>query len=356
MSATLFAELDSLMSQRRYEEAYELLHARGDDPVLAIVRGQAATATGRYAEALASFALANKTLPTIEEAALRYVQELLVQGKLAEAHAQAVDAVARFPTSARLRYIKTRMDIDARGILACRAEIQALVALAPIAAETKSLLEALLVFEGGPAGPKNFGSTRWNAIWEDFLLEFEHKEARFFGTSDALLRYALDRAPSDGLTLEFGVFHGLSISVLAEHTKGVVDGFDSFEGLPEAWIAGENAGAYTTHGRQPAVPQNVRLHQGWFADTVPPFMSKTSAPVRLAHIDCDLYSSTMTVLTSIGKNLTPGSVLVFDDFLGYPGARDHEFRAWNEFVAANNISFDYIGFVLLDRAAAVRIR
>jgi len=346
-----------LMSQRRYEDVYQLLRTRNEDPVVAIVRGQAATATGRYAEALASFALANKALPTMEEAALRYAQELLVQGKRAEVRVHIEDAVARFPKSARLRYLKTRMDIDERGILACRAEIEALVALAPKVADTRSLLEALAIFEGKAApGPRDFASQRWNGIWEDFLLELPHKQARFFGTSDALLRYALEAAPAEGLTLEFGVFYGLSLSILAQHTKGTVDGFDSFQGLPEPWIAGEGVGAYTTNGRRPEVASNVRLHDGWFADTVAPFIAQTSTPVRFAHIDCDLYSSTATVLAAIKKNLTPGSVLVFDDFLGFPGAREHEFKAWNEFAAANSVKFEYIGFVLLDRAAAVAIR
>jgi len=249
------------------------------------------------------------------------------------------------------------MDIDDRGILACRAEIEALVALAPKVADTRSLLEALAIFEGQAApGPRDFASQRWNGIWEDFLLELPHKQARFFGTADALLRYALDAAPSEGLTLEFGVYYGLTLGMIAERSKGVVDGFDSFKGLPEPWIAGEGIGAYTTHGRRPKVAANVRLHEGWFADSVPPFIAQNAAPVRFAHIDCDLYSSTMTALSAIRKNLVAGSVLVFDDFLGFPGARDHEFKAWNEFTAANNIAFDYLGFVLLDRAAAVVVR
>src|SRR4029079_7652424 len=141
--------------------------------------------------------------PTIEEGALRYAQELLVQGKRAEARRHIEDAVARFPRSARLRYLKTRMDIDDRGILACRGESEALVALAPKVADTRSLLEALAIFEGNAApGPRDFNSPRWNGIWEDFLLELPHSRAKFFGTSDALLRYALDAAPAEGLTLE----------------------------------------------------------------------------------------------------------------------------------------------------------
>ena len=45
-------------------------------------------------------------------------------------------------------------------------------------------------------------------------------------------------------------------------------GFDSFQGLPEAWSAHEGAGAYSTAGRMPRAGDNVRLHAGWFEDTM----------------------------------------------------------------------------------------
>ena len=46
-----------------------------------------------------------------------------------------------------------------------------------------------------------------------------------------------------GLTLECGVYFGRSLRLIAARTPGPVHGFDSFEGLPEAWSASEGAGA-----------------------------------------------------------------------------------------------------------------
>lgn len=177
----------------------------------------------------------------------------------------------------------------------------------------------------------------------------------FRGLPVAVLAAGLEAATVDGLVLEFGVYHGRSLRTIAAASPGEVHGFDSFQGLPEAWSAAEGAGAYSTAGRRPAVPANVALHAGWFEDTLPPFMEAHPGPVRLAHVDCDLYSSTRTVLAGLADRFVPGSVLVFDDLLGYPGFEQHELRAFEEFVAATGTRYEIIAATLLGREVAVRI-
>jgi len=71
-------------------------------------------------------------------------------------------------------------------------------------------------------------------------------------------------------------------------------------------------GVLTTGGRTPEVPANVVLHAGWFDDTLPVFLAGTPGPVRFANIDCDLYSSTRSVLTALAGRIRPGTILVFD--------------------------------------------
>lgn len=177
-----------------------------------------------------------------------------------------------------------------------------------------------------------------------------------FGTPAALLATAVSAAPQDGLCLEFGVYFGRSIRQIAGHRPGIVHGFDSFQGLPEDWKAGEPAGAYSTGGELPEVPDQVVLHQGWFADTVPAFMERHPDPLAFAHIDCDLYSSTRTVLDALAPRLHPGSVLLFDDLLGFPDYPQHEFRALGEAAAEYGWRWELLGFVFLGREVAIRIR
>jgi len=172
---------------------------------------------------------------------------------------------------------------------------------------------------------------------------------------DKLLAYALESAIADGLVMEFGVHTGSSINVIAGLTRGAVHGFDSFEGLPEDWKAGSLKGEFSIAGRLPKVRPNVTLHPGWFENTVAPFMATQSQHVTLLHIDCDLYSSTMTVLRACDRALRVGTVIVFDEYFNYPGWEQHEFKAWKEFVAERGISYEYIGYAARHYSVAVRI-
>ena len=96
-----------------------------------------------------------------------------------------------------------------------------------------------------------------------------------------------------------------------------VYGFDSFEGLPENWRNGFPAGAFNVDGL-PDVP-GAELVVGWFDDTLPGFLDEHEGPVAFLHVDCDLYSSTKTVLDLVGPRLVPGSIVAFDEYFNFPG-------------------------------------
>lgn len=181
---------------------------------------------------------------------------------------------------------------------------------------------------------------------------------RWFGTNSGLLDWACRQLPADlpaaSPVVECGVYHGFSLQLLANRTNRNIHGFDSFQGLPEAWKSGEPAGSYSTHGRLPVTAGHVQLHRGWFEETLPGFAAQLTAPVALLHVDCDLYSSTRTVLQHLGPHLAPGSLLVFDDFLSYEGYEAHEFRAAQEYFSSSRQRFELVGAVLLGRAVAYR--
>ena len=173
-----------------------------------------------------------------------------------------------------------------------------------------------------------------------------------------LLDFALATAPATGMVLEFGVEKGLSINCIARRTQQLVHGFDSFQGLPQRWAGTrEGQGAFDRKGRLPRVAGNVRLHVGWFDATLPAFLA-TLPPddtVALLHIDCDIYDSTRTVFEHLEPRIVPGSVIVFDEYFNYPGWQQHEFRAFQEFVARGGRSYDYIGFSAERGHVAVRM-
>ena len=65
--------------------------------------------------------------------------------------------------------------------------------------------------------------------------------------------------------------------------------------------------------RLPLVPSNCRLTPGWFRDTIPEFLRQRDDAIAFVNIDCDIYSSTREVLFGLGDQLSPGTVLYFDE-------------------------------------------
>lgn len=173
---------------------------------------------------------------------------------------------------------------------------------------------------------------------------------------NALLEFALDRCTVEGMTLEFGVYAGRSLRVIAARTPGPVYGFDSFSGLPEDWTRSQRKGRFDLEGRIPVFAEpNVGLVQGWFHQTLPQFLSHHPGPVRFLHMDCDLYTSAATVFKHIGPRIVAGTVILFDEYFNYPGWEQHEFRAFQEFVDSARLKYSYIGFASGNQSVAVKI-
>ncbi len=141
--------------------------------------------------------------------------------------------------------------------------------------------------------------------------------------------------------LEFGVCRGSTIRVIRKTLDESfrVFGFDSFVGLPEAWVDKNGAVVvpskyFSTNGVIPDV-KNVKFYAGWFADTLPDYL-KIAEPIALLHIDSDLYSSARDVLLSLNNYIVEGTIIVFDEWFYKHDAEydDHEQRAFNEWVFA----------------------
>lgn len=175
------------------------------------------------------------------------------------------------------------------------------------------------------------------------------------GSMIQTFRLAFEAAPKNGLVLEFGVRFGNTIHQIAVLAHQQVHGFDSFEGLPEEWHH-EAKGSYTTKGQIPPVPKNVSLHVGWFDDTLPIFLQGHQGPVRLINVDCDIYSSTKTVLDLLAPRIISGTVIVFDEYIGNEHWREDEFKAFQEAVAKYGWSYDYLCFSTFTKQVAVQIR
>jgi Flp pilus assembly protein TadD len=199
------------------------------------------------------------------------------------------------------------------------------------------------------------GTTHTGALesWA-YVKSKARKGTRFLATTREVLLFGLDQARLDGLVLELGVRYGISTRWIAEHVKGAVHGFDSFAGLPEAWHV-LPSGAYSTNGETPELPANVALHVGLFDATLPPFLFAHAGPVRFMNVDCDLYSSTKTVLDHVGDRIVPGTVVVFDEYVANDAWQKDEFKAFQEAVAARGWRYEYLAFGMETGQAVVRL-
>jgi hypothetical protein len=157
-----------------------------------------------------------------------------------------------------------------------------------------------------------------------------------------VIRQGLLAAKLDGLFLEFGVSGGTSINLIAKSVTKTVHGFDHFFGLPEDWRDGIKKGAWSTGGKIPQVESNVVLHPGLFEETLPAFVEAHRGPVAFMHVDCDLYSSTRTVFHYLGDLVTSGTVIVLDEYCNFPGWQEHEYKAFQEFVAEKALRYEYV--------------
>jgi len=187
-------------------------------------------------------------------------------------------------------------------------------------------------------------------------------EAMICNTREELWVYCIERSSMNppqktGAIVEFGVWKGYSINFFAKNCpESQVYGFDSFEGLEEDWtgILGHLKGHFNLDGKVPKVEKNVQLFKGRFENTVPSFASKLNkGDIRILHLDADTYKPTSYVLNSLSKIIESGTIVIFDEYFGYPNFRSHEFKAWGEFINSNKLKYRYIAYAEL--AVAVEI-
>lgn len=188
--------------------------------------------------------------------------------------------------------------------------------------------------------------------WE--YLKAQTQYGQLIGSNTKTIALALEHANLEGLVLEFGVYNGKSIRNLAALIKGEVHGFDSFEGIPENWND-EPSGSYSANGEMPEVPSNVTLHKGWFEKTIPEFIKSNHGPIRFMNIDCDLYSSTKTIFDLLAPQISHGTVIVFDEFIGYKSWKDDEFKAFQEAAKQNQWRYEILSFSFATKQVAVKI-
>jgi predicted O-methyltransferase YrrM len=202
-----------------------------------------------------------------------------------------------------------------------------------------------LLREPPPAdAPHPETSVRLDSLNAARLLFFDHVIGR---TADV---------PGD--IVECGVGTGTSLLLMAHvvHARQMAKhlwGFDSFEGFPDP---GEEDASYRNARRgEWAIPKDavlqllsahlgdelffrskISLVQGFFETS----LLAHRGPISLLHLDCDLYDSYRLCLEELYPKVSPGGVIVFDEYHReahvWPGAP----KAIDEFFADKPVEFE----------------
>lgn len=165
-----------------------------------------------------------------------------------------------------------------------------------------------------------------------------------------------------GAFVECGVWLGGSAGLMGLALKSSGENrhlhlFDSFEGLPEPgphdgqkakeYSGGRDEGRLSPISRCDATLEQVRrflferltldsaqvqFHVGWFQHTLPAIANQME-PIAMLRLDGDWYESTRICLEHLYPKLSPGGVLILDDYYCWEGCR----KATDEYREAHGI-------------------
>lgn len=179
-----------------------------------------------------------------------------------------------------------------------------------------------------------------NNYWEDYQRE-------------CMLFESFKNCFIEGVVCEFGVLKGKTLNLIAKNFPNQkVYGFDSFKGLPEDWHLSDES--IFEQGRMkvdnlPEVEPNAELVVGWYDKTISEWCKINRDNIKFIHIDCDLYSSTLTVLEELNDQIVKGTVIQFDDFYNWYNLSNYTkwqegiYKALSEWTQKFNRKFKVIG-------------
>jgi len=204
----------------------------------------------------------------------------------------------------------------------------------------------------GTSGPIDLVRARAAQRSADFI-EANGEGALLFARKPKLWDFVATKVPVAGLMGECGVFEGRSINHMARiFAERDIFGFDSFEGLEEDWPGLPHAaGHFDLGGALPSVESNVTLTKGWVQDTIPTFLENHAGPIAFLHVDTDTYAPAKSILSLCKPRFVPGTVVLFDELIGYPFWERAEYRALQE--ELGDTEYRFIAFSSMQAAIVI---
>ena len=200
--------------------------------------------------------------------------------------------------------------------------------------------------------------SRWKAANtcegpDDFYSPVWDYNKRFSIYQYLLEKYQLQHSPFN--YIEFGVAEGDSLKWWVEncrHEETVFMGFDTFEGLPEDWGTFKKGDMAYEIGALNIADTRLSVYKGLFQETLNQALEKLQTNRRhVIHLDADLFTSTLFVLTQLFRFLKKDDILIFDEF----STPTHEFTAFKIFTESCYIKYEVLTAACNYTFVAIRI-
>jgi len=196
----------------------------------------------------------------------------------------------------------------------------------------------LALVHSGIRGPGRIGALHQLFQFQKFAHESGIFSCPSFQHRSEIYKYLHDSfigsEPVD--YLEFGVFKGASLRQwvqLSKDPRSWFFGFGSFEGLPEKWEFASGGpvdkGFFSTGAQLPDIDDaRIAYVKGFFQHSLRPFLKDFERRNQLVlHLDADLFTSTLFVLSTMDEFIVAGTLIISDEF----GNVNDEFRAWTDY-------------------------
>jgi hypothetical protein len=77
--------------------------------------------------------------------------------------------------------------------------------------------------------------------------------------------------------------------------------------------------------------------------------------VALINIDCDIYSSTKTVLDLLSPRIKKGTIIIFDEYIGNLHWEEDEHKAFMESVSKYQWKYEYLFYSAYTKQVVLKI-
>jgi len=182
-----------------------------------------------------------------------------------------------------------------------------------------------------------------------------------------IAQYELFKKTADipGVIIECGVFKGASL-IRFVHFREIfgltndkeVIGFDTFGEFPESTYAPDNellekfvqsAGSQSISVSQlkgvlgkKGVGRNISLIEGDITQSIPEFVkSNPDLKISFLNLDVDLYEPSLVILENLYPLLSPGGILLLDDYDKFPG----ETKAVDDYFKGKDVTVNHFPYV-----------